>query len=219
MLQPLVLLHSYHTQAYGISSVWCLVLFAALSDRHSLRLHVCCCCCPHCADCHGRFPLHLFCPQLLCQLLQDFPQGSPAAGASWIRCGHWSQLGRGCYRRPLLANVCTAFDGVCPRHLVRDIHAVLGVVVVHCRLWFCLRPTKAAHSCMHGAQYSDILPRISLLHTQSRITTLQCWTVHLAVSPRGFCFCFHHFTIFLPSYPTAFHPLPPFFTCLSSFSI
>ena len=29
--------HSYHTRACGISSVRCLVLFAALSDRHCLR--------------------------------------------------------------------------------------------------------------------------------------------------------------------------------------
>ena len=40
-----------------------------------------------------------FCPQLLCQLLQDFPPGSPAAAAPWMRCRHWSLPGRGCYRR------------------------------------------------------------------------------------------------------------------------
>ena len=51
--------HSYHTRACGISSVWRLVPFAALLDRHCLR--VCCCCgacfrcCPPCADCHGPF--------------------------------------------------------------------------------------------------------------------------------------------------------------------
>ena len=100
--------HSYHTRACGISSVGRLVLFAALSDRHCLR--VCCscsgclCCCPPCANCCGPFPLHVFSPQLLCQLLQDFPPSSPAAAAAaWIRCGHWSQPGRGCYRRLPLA--------------------------------------------------------------------------------------------------------------------
>ena len=65
----------------------------------------------------------------------------------------------------------TAFDGVCPRHLVRDAHAVLGVVVVHHKLWLCLHPTKGTHTCVHGAQDADILPRLSLLHSQSRITS------------------------------------------------
>ena len=191
MAQPLVLLHSYHTWACGVSTVWRLVPFAALSD--CLRLRTCCCCggclrcCPPCADCRGRFPLHVFCPQLLCQLLQDFPPGSPAAGALWIRCGHWSQPGRGCYRSPLLAVFAITFDGVRPRHLVRDVHTVLGVVVVHDRLWFCLRLTKGAHTCVHGAQDADILPRLSLVHSQSRITTLQCWTARPAVSQRDFC--------------------------------
>uniref|UniRef100_A0A671WQG5 Uncharacterized protein n=1 Tax=Sparus aurata TaxID=8175 RepID=A0A671WQG5_SPAAU len=36
------------------------------------------------------------------------------------------------------------------------------------QLWFCLRPTKAAHTCVHGAQDADILPRLSLVHSQSR---------------------------------------------------
>ena len=61
----------------------------------------------------------------------------------WIRCRHWSLPGRGCYRRLPLAIFAyrTAFDRVCPRHLVRDIHATLCIDVHH-RLWFCLRPTK-----------------------------------------------------------------------------
>ena len=124
------------TRACGISSVRCLVLFAALSDQHCLRLHVCCCCglcfrcCPPCAACRSRFPLHVFSPQLLCQLLQDFPPSSPAAGASWIRCEHWSQPGRGCYRRLPLTTFHTAFDGVCPRHLIRDVHGPDGGLVL-----------------------------------------------------------------------------------------
>ena len=145
--------HSYHTQACGISSVRGLVPFALISDRHCLCLRVCCCCggcfhcCPPCADCRGRFPLHVFCPQLLCQLLQDFPPGSPAAGAPWIRCGHWSQPGRGFYRRPPLAIFMYRLWRSTPSHLVRVL-AVLCVVVVHHRLWFCLRPTKGAHTCV-----------------------------------------------------------------------
>ena len=145
--------HSYPTWACGISSVRHLVPFAALSDRHCLRVRVCCCCsgcfrcCPLCADCCSRFPLHVFCPQLLCQLLQDFPPGSPAAGAPWIRCGHWSQPGRGFYRRPPLAIFMYRLWRSTPSHLVRVL-AVLCVVVVNHRLWFCLRPTKGAHTCV-----------------------------------------------------------------------
>ena len=55
---------------------------------------------------------------LLCQLLQEFPPGSPAAGAPWIRCRHWSQPGRGCHRRHWPSSR-TAFDEV--RHLARDV--------------------------------------------------------------------------------------------------
>ena len=35
----------------------------------------------------------------------------------------------------------------------------------------CLRPTKGAHSCVHGAQDADILPLLSLPHSQSRINS------------------------------------------------
>ena len=107
---PPLFSYSHHTLACGVSSVQCLVLFAALLDRYCLQFCVCCCCCsgcfrccPPCANCHGRFPLHVFCPQLLCQLLQDFPPGSPASGAPWMRCGHWFQPGWGRYRRLPLA--------------------------------------------------------------------------------------------------------------------
>ena len=156
---PPLSLHSYHTQACGI--IKCLT-FAALSDC----LRVCCCCsgffhyCPPCADCRSSFPLHVFCPQL-CQLLQDFPPGSPAAGAPWIRCGHWSQPGRECYSRPPLATFADRLWWSTPSHPVRDLHTVLSVVIVHHRLWFCLHPTKGAHTCVHGAQDADILPRLS----------------------------------------------------------
>ena len=37
-------------------------------------------------------------------------------------------------------------------HLVQDVHTVFCVVEVNHRLWFCLRPTKGAHTCVHGAQ-------------------------------------------------------------------
>ena len=73
--------HSYHTRlvAFQVSGVWFrLVPFAALSDRHRLRVRVCCCsggwfrCCPACAACSGSFPLHVFCPQLLCSCCRTF---------------------------------------------------------------------------------------------------------------------------------------------------
>ena len=143
-----------------------------------------------------RFPLHVFCPQLLCQLLQDFPPGSPAAGAPWIKCGHLSQPGQGCYRRPPPDIFRPAFDRVHPCHLVRDVLTVLSVVVHH-RLWFCLRPTKGAHTCVHGAQDADILPRLSLLHIQNHITSApnsfaRCFTEEKS------CFC-------LPMVPTRWY--------------
>ena len=87
--------------------------------------------------------------------------------APWIKCGHWSQPGRGCYRRPPLAIFVYRLWRSTPLHLVWDVHVVLSVVVVHHRLWFCIRPIKGAHTCVHGAQDADILPRLSLVHSQS----------------------------------------------------
>ena len=94
----------------------------------------------------------------------------------WTRSGHWSQSGWRCYRRPPLA-IFVYRLWVHPHHLVRDVHATLGIVIVHHRLWFCHCPSKGAHTCVHSAQDADILSRLSLVHGQSRITTLQ----HLCV--------------------------------------
>ena len=47
---------------------------------------------------------------------------------------------------------------------------------------FCLCPTKGAHTCVHNAQDTDILlPRLSLVHSQSGITSalnssVRCFT-------------------------------------------
>ena len=46
------------------------------------------------------------------------------------------------------------------------------VVIVHHRLWLCLRLTKGAQTCVHGAQDADILPWLSLVDSQS-LHTLQ----------------------------------------------
>ena len=58
----------------------------------------------------------------------------------------------------------SAFDRIRPPHMVQDVHAVLGDVVVHHRLLLCLRPTKGAQTCVHSAQNANILPQLSLVH-------------------------------------------------------
>ena len=166
--QGLLSSHSYNTRARGISSVWRLFPFAALSNRHRLRLHDCCCsggwfrCCPPCADCRGHFPLHVFCPQLLCQLLQDFPPGSPAAAAPWIRCGHWSQPGRGCYRRhwpssvpPLTEYALAIWSGTSSPYFVL-LQYITDSGCRHCSSDFPATPSESYH----------------------HFTTLQCWTAY-----------------------------------------
>ena len=128
--------HIYHTQACGISSVRCFVQFAALSDRHCLRCHGCFCCCPPCANCcTAPFPPMypaLSSPASCCRyylhalllLVHSFEQDvgiDPSQVEDVIEDHHWPSSR-------------TAFDEVCPRHLVQDVHAVLAVVIVYHRL-------------------------------------------------------------------------------------
>ena len=175
--------HSYHTRACGISNVRSLVPFAALSDRHWLHVRVCCCSggwfrhCPPCAACHGLFALHVFCPQLLCQLLQDFPLGSPAAGAPWIRCGHWSQPGRGCYRRhwpssvpSLMEYTLAIWSGTSsPYFVLLQYITDSGFVFAPLKV---PTPVCRCSGCRHWS--SDFPATQSESH--HHFTTLQCWT-------------------------------------------
>ena len=159
------------------------VLFCLQLLRYCLGLRVCCCngcsrCCPPCADRRGPFPLHVFCPQLLCQLLEEFLPGFPATGALLEDVGIDHSQAEDIIEDCHYPSSRTAIrDRNTPLHLVQDVLTVLAVVVVHHRLSFGLRPTKGAHTCVHGALDADILLRLSLVHNQSCITSAPlCWT-------------------------------------------
>ena len=106
---------------------------------HCLRYRVC----TLCRLTHGSFPLHVFCPQLLCQLLQECPPDYSAAGALREQdVGIDPSQVKDVIEDRQWPSSCNAFDRICPCHLVQDILVVLGVVVVHHTLWFCLHRVK-----------------------------------------------------------------------------
>ena len=74
-----------------------------------------------------------------------------------------------------------AFDGVRPCHLVRDVLTLLGVVVVHHRLWCCLLPTKGAHTCVHTAQDAFYI----------------LCNLYLYINIKKKCWCFPQFLLYI----------------------
>ena len=90
-----------------------------------------------------------------------------SALSSSASCGHWSQPGLECFK----TSTCAAFHGVYPWCLIQDIHSVLRVVIICHWLWLCFRPFGDAHTYVHGAQNAHILPRLSLVNGERRISS------------------------------------------------